>query len=110
MSMNAARSMTLRLVLLCGVLLLAGCSPTAEPKGIWGKLWKVEVGPDYKRPEVAPVEEFRSQLGFSEQASLADLPWWSVFKDQALQQLIAEALARHFNQSAQALVRHRELV
>ncbi len=97
MSMDAARLMTLRLALLCGVLLLTGCSPTAEPKGIWGKLWKVEVGPDYKRPEVAPVEEFRSQLGFSEQASLADLPWWSVFKDQALQQLIAEALARNYD-------------
>ena len=97
MSMNATRLMTLRLVLLCGVLLLTGCSPTAEPKGIWGNLWKVEVGPDYKRPEVVPVEEFRSQLGPSEPASLADLPWWSVFKDQALQQLIAEALARNYD-------------
>ena len=95
--MNAVRWMTLRLVLLCGVLLLAGCSPTAEPKGIWGKLWKVEVGPDYKRPEVAPVEEFRSQLGPSESASLADLPWWSVFRDHALQQLIADALARNYD-------------
>ena len=97
MSINAARSMTLRWVLLCGVLFLTGCSPTAEPKGIWGKLWKVEVGPDYKRPEVAPVEEFRTQLGPAEPASLADLAWWSVFKDQALQQLIAEALARNYD-------------
>ena len=43
------------------VFYIAGCSPTAEPKGIWGKLWGIEVGPDYKRPEVKPVEDFRSQ-------------------------------------------------
>ncbi len=72
--MNVVRWMTLRVVLLCGVLLLTGCSPTAEPKGIWGKLWKIEVGPDYKRPEVAPVEEFRSQLGPSESALASWIP------------------------------------
>ncbi len=94
--MNAVRWMTLRLLVLWGVLCLTACSPTAEPKGIWGKIWKIEVGPDYKRPDAAPVEEFRFQLGASEAASLADLPWWSVFRDQALQQLIAEALARNY--------------
>jgi outer membrane protein, multidrug efflux system len=85
------------LVLVFGLLLLTGCSPTAEPTGIWAKLWKIEVGPDYKRPNVAPVEEFRSQLGAAETASLADLPWWGVFKDQALQRLVAEALAHNYD-------------
>ncbi len=85
------------IVVLSGLLLLTGCSPTAEPKGIWGKLWKIEVGPDYKRPDPVPVEEFRSQIGPAESASLADLPWWGFFKDPGLQQLVAEALARNYD-------------
>src|SRR4029077_14959167 len=92
---SSTRSMSLgSIVVLSALLLLTGCSPTAEPKGIWAKLWKIEVGPDYKRPDAAPVEEFRSQIGPAENASLADLPWWGVFKDPQLQQLLAEALAR----------------
>jgi len=74
-----------------------GCSPAAEPQGIWGKLWAVEVGPDYKRPEVKPVEDFRSQIGPSEANSLADLPWWRVFNDKALQGLIATALEHNYD-------------
>jgi outer membrane protein, multidrug efflux system len=83
------------IVVLSGLLLLTGCSPTAEPKGFWGKLWKIEVGPDYKRPDPEPVQEFRSQIGPAENASLADLPWWGVFKDPQLQQLVAVALAHN---------------
>jgi hypothetical protein len=26
------------------------------------KVWRLEVGPDYKRPELAAVKEFRSEL------------------------------------------------
>src|SRR5215469_14316871 len=90
--------MTLRsIVLLLALALLGGCSPTSEPKGFWGKLWKIEVGPDYKAPDPAPVAEFRSQIGPSENASLADLPWWGVFEDPQLQQLIAEALAHNYD-------------
>jgi outer membrane protein, multidrug efflux system len=95
---SSTRSISLSLiVVLSAFLLLTGCSPTAEPKGIWGKLWKVEVGPDYKRPDPAPVEEFRSQIGPAENASLADSPWWAVFKDPQLQRFIAEALARNYD-------------
>ena len=95
---SSTRSMSLgSIVVLSALLLLTGCSPTAEPKGIWAKLWKIEVGPDYKRPDAAPVEEFRSQIGPAENASLADLPWWGVFKDPQLQQLLAEALARNYD-------------
>ena len=50
------------------------------------------VGPDYKRPEVTPPTEFRSQVRPPETNSLADLPWWQVFNDKALQELILEAL------------------
>jgi multidrug efflux system outer membrane protein len=85
------------IVVLFSFQALTGCSPTAEPKGFWGKLWRIEVGPDYKRPDAAPVEDFRSQIGPSENASLADLPWWSVFKDPELQQLVARALAHNYD-------------
>ena len=48
------------------------------------------VGPDYKRPPISRrIAEFRSQVGPSEANSIADLPWWSVFNDKALQALIA---------------------
>ena len=55
------------------------------------------VGPAYKRPEVAPAPEFRSQIGPSEANSLADLPWWQVFNDTALQGLIKEGLANSYD-------------
>lgn len=73
-----------------------GCSPTVEPQGVWGKLWRLEVGPDYKPPEIKAPEAFRDQLGPSEAASLADLPWWKVFDDRALQGLISTALAHNY--------------
>jgi outer membrane protein, multidrug efflux system len=83
----------LLIVLFCTV----GCSPTSEPHGIWAKLWGLEVGPDYKRPEVRSADEFRSQIGPSEAASLADLSWWQVFNDQALRSLIVEALGNNYD-------------
>ena len=76
---------------------IMGCSPTAEPRGIWAKLWKIEVGPNYERPEVKPVGEFRSQIGPSEAESLADLPWWKVFDDRVLQVLIVTALTNNYD-------------
>ena len=51
------------------------------------------IGPNYERPEVAEPEEYRGQVGPAEAASLADLPWWEVFSDPALQELLREALA-----------------
>ncbi len=55
------------------------------------------VGPTYKRPQVAPVQQFRSQLGPSEASSLADQPWWQVFNDKALQALISEGLSNSYD-------------
>ncbi len=95
------RGSTARIVgLLAAVLAAAaiiGCSPVEEPQGFWGKLWKLEVGPDYKQPQLDLVKEYRSQLSPAEANSLADLPWWSVFNDKVLQSLIAEALAHNYN-------------
>ncbi len=99
--MSASGSTTLivtrRLAVLLLALCMAGCSPAAEPQGIWGKLWGLEVGPDYQRPEVRPVEQFRSEIGPSEANSLADLPWWQVFNDRALQSLIVTALEHNYD-------------
>ena len=81
---RALRMLTIRklLALLLLIVSCAGCAPTEEPQGIWGKLWKLEVGPDYKRPPTTVSPEFRSQLGPAEAASFADLSWWNVFNDQ----------------------------
>ncbi len=84
-------------VVLLAASALAGCSPAAEPQGIWAKLWSLEVGPDYKRPQVNAPETFRSHLGPSEAASLADQPWWTVFKDKVLQRLVVTALTHNYD-------------
>ena len=55
------------------------------------------VGPEYRRPDVTPPQQFRSQVGASEAGSLADLPWWQVFNDKALQGLITQALAGNYD-------------
>jgi len=82
---------------LLGTVMIVGCSLNGEPVGFWAKLWKLEVGPDYKRPELESVKEFRSQLAPTEANSLADLPWWAVFNDKDLQNLISEALTHNYD-------------
>ena len=51
------------------------------------------VGPNYRRPELPTPPSFRDTP--EEQASIADLPWWDVFKDEVLQALIRESLAQN---------------
>jgi len=55
------------------------------------------VGPDYRRPDPKPTPTFRSQVGPSEASSIADLPWWQVFNDKALQALITEGLTNNYD-------------
>jgi multidrug efflux system outer membrane protein len=55
------------------------------------------VGPNYVRPPVAPPEDYRGHVGPVEAASLADLPWWEVFEDPVLQQLILDALNANYD-------------
>jgi outer membrane protein, multidrug efflux system len=50
------------------------------------------VGPTYQRPEITSPDRFYGQAAAAQAASLADLPWWQVFQDSALQSLIQEAL------------------
>lgn len=53
-------------------------------------------GPNYKRPKTGIPEVFRGETELTTN-SLADLPWWAVFKDDALQDLIRTALTNNYD-------------
>jgi outer membrane protein, multidrug efflux system len=55
------------------------------------------VGPNYKRPDLPVPEKARGQVGPAEAASLADRPWWEIFRDPTLQQLVDEALKNGYD-------------
>jgi hypothetical protein len=55
------------------------------------------VGPNYKRPSIDAPEVTRGQIGPAEAASLADLPWWQVFEDPVVQQLVGEAVRQNYD-------------
>ena len=59
------------------------------------------VGPNYHRPGVQTPTSFRdlsdNQQAQSQAASLADLPWWQVFQDPQLQELIRTALKQNYD-------------
>jgi outer membrane protein, multidrug efflux system len=71
-------------LLLPFMLLLSGC----------------KVGPNYQRPKVAAPPAFRGAEGAAQQASLADLPWWDIFKDPQLNALIKTALTNNYDLAA----------
>jgi multidrug efflux system outer membrane protein len=48
------------------------------------------VGPDYRRPELPTTPSFRERP--EEATSIADVPWWEVFRDETLVALIRESL------------------
>jgi outer membrane protein, multidrug efflux system len=59
------------------------------------------VGPNYHRPAVQSPTVFhgpdQSQQTESQTASFADLPWWQVFHDPQLQELIRTALKQNYD-------------
>jgi outer membrane protein, multidrug efflux system len=62
---------------LVGLALLCGCA----------------VGPNYKQPPVTAPDKYREVQGPPPSVpSLADQPWWEIFGDEKLKQLIDEAL------------------
>ncbi len=73
----------LRLLLMILGLLLSGCA----------------VGPNYKRPAVNAPTTYRGEAPSTQPslASIADEPWWSVFHDPTLQQLIRTAIANNYD-------------
>jgi outer membrane protein, multidrug efflux system len=50
------------------------------------------MGPDYQRPVVPTPAEYRDAAPGQDAATIADLPWWSVFKDPELLNLLGEAV------------------
>lgn len=59
------------------------------------------VGPNYHRPAVATPAAYRTLSDNSQvpaqTASFADLPWWQVFEDPQLQELIRTALKQNYD-------------
>lgn len=55
------------------------------------------VGPNYVRPIVKTPPSFRDDTEATSTNSLADLPWWAVFKDSALQDLVRIALTNNYD-------------
>ena len=60
-------------------------------------LFGCAVGPNYQRPKVNIPTEYRDAAGSSQQFSIADLPWWEVFKDDRLKSLVQTALANNYD-------------
>jgi outer membrane protein, multidrug efflux system len=74
-----------RVIILPLLLLLPGCL----------------VGPNYRRPSINAPTDFRG-TGAHQQDSLADLPWWEIFKDECLKELVKSALANNYDLAAAA--------
>lgn len=59
------------------------------------------VGPNYHRPDVQTPSAFRdlsdNPRAQAQAASFADLPWWQVFQDPQLQDLIRTALKQNYD-------------
>lgn len=55
------------------------------------------MGPDMKTPAVDMPGGFVGQGVVSQQVTMADLPWWSVFKDDTLQALVRTALTNNYD-------------
>jgi len=53
------------------------------------------MGPDYKRPETPKADAWRLTPSTAE--SIANLPWWELLKDEALQSLIRAALQENLD-------------
>jgi outer membrane protein, multidrug efflux system len=83
------------LLLLLAVLLAGGCA----------------MGPNYHRPPVDATGDFRFATNQTA-GSIADVPWWGLFKDTNLQDLIRVALTNNYNirQAADRVEEARQLV
>jgi multidrug efflux system outer membrane protein len=55
------------------------------------------VGPDYSRPPVLVPDNYRFAVEPATAESFADLPWWEVFRDPVLQELVREGLRNNYD-------------
>jgi len=67
------------------------------PLAAMGLLAGCSVGPKYSRPAVTAPPAFRGAAASGDAASLADLKWFEVFKDEQLHQLVRTALANNYD-------------
>ncbi|HTZ74305.1 MAG TPA: efflux transporter outer membrane subunit [Candidatus Aquilonibacter sp.] len=69
----------------------------------WGLIAGCAVGPNYQRPNVQTPAAYRDLSDIAQApvqpqvASYADLPWWQVFQDPQLQDLIRTALKQNYD-------------
>src|SRR5207245_7757050 len=60
-----------------------------------------KAGPNYHRPAVQPPTAYRdlreNPQAQAQASSYADLPWWQVFQDTQLQELIRTALKQNYD-------------
>ena len=69
----------IRILLLGLVWLLASC----------------KFGPDYARPDIPVSDSFRMAEAQKDMESLANVPWWELYRDEELQRLIRVALEQN---------------
>ena len=55
------------------------------------------LGPDYMRPSFLIPDNHRGAVSPPQAESLADIPWWELFKDPVLQDLTRQALANNYD-------------
>lgn len=67
------------------LLLLVGC------------LSGCAIGPRYHEPMMEMPQSYRSYETIAEGEAMINLPWWGVFKDTTLQELVREALSNNYN-------------
>src|SRR5215813_9297219 len=92
---NSMRAGKKSWVVVIACVVLAGCA----------------MGPRYKRPETNAPGGFRGESSAATN-SLGELPWWEVFQDERLRELVRTALTNNYDvriavtrvQQAQALV------
>jgi multidrug efflux system outer membrane protein len=66
--------------------------------GFWTLVAGCAVGPNYKRPSINAPEIYRGETETSVGTnSFANLPWWQVFHDETLQNLIRVALTNDYD-------------
>src|SRR6185503_15360501 len=60
--------------------------------GLLSVLPSCKVGPDYARPDIPVSDSFRMAEAQKDVQSLANVPWWELYRDEDLQRLIRIAL------------------
>jgi outer membrane protein, multidrug efflux system len=60
------------------------------------------LGPDYVRPKILTPENHRNAVATASAESIADTPWWDLFRDTVLQRLTREALNNNYDLRAAA--------